>query len=591
MKFHRLSWLAFVCALLMFLSVSSYAFASDLFFLQSPVDRELESISTESSETEVDGGVAEEESVQYEEVDLQVDDESTSSSDLTGDTQTNIIEEDPEVNGNMNPSDTSVILNAYLHPTPVGNEPPVADAGGPYYGHVGVDIRFDGSGSWDPDGNIVGYRWDFNGDGTWETGWLATPIYYFSYTTADVYDVLLKVKDDGDDDGFYIKYDTDTTEAYITVNQNPVADIDPDHVQELVGEEVSLYGGDSYDEDGIIANYKWYVQDDYGYWELISEGENEIYFNKTFYQINTYYIKLLVVDDDDASGSVYADVIVHNGEDPSAVIGLVETAEVDENITFDGSGSWDPDGFITDWYWDFNDGITDSGENVFHSYENAGSYVVKLTVTDNYGNTHMSKKRINISDDTGGVPSSGNMNLDNIDLLLDGSVVPSGSLKLEILERISQTLSKISIGSMLLSSINSKIEILSSGDSSTTNFLDDALSISIFYSPWPCHENEEITFTCNFDSGYNESRTYEYSWFWDDQTSNTTTDLISAVHTYAETGSYSIALQVTDNFGEEATTITTVIVEEAEGVNLNISSYNGASADVSTLTSYGSLGL
>jgi len=41
------------------------------------------------------------------------------------------------------------------------NEPPIADAGGPYYGHPGENIEFDGSESNDSDGTIVNYTWDF----------------------------------------------------------------------------------------------------------------------------------------------------------------------------------------------------------------------------------------------------------------------------------------------------------------------------------------------------------------------------------------------------------------------------------------------
>ena len=54
--------------------------------------------------------------------------------------------------------------------SPPSNEPPVADAGGPYTGYVNVSVSFDASGSYDPDGDeIVSYVWDF-GDGTNGTG-------------------------------------------------------------------------------------------------------------------------------------------------------------------------------------------------------------------------------------------------------------------------------------------------------------------------------------------------------------------------------------------------------------------------------------
>ena len=51
-----------------------------------------------------------------------------------------------------------------------GNHPPVADAGGPYAAHVGQQITFDGSGSYDPDqgDNIVLYEWDLDGDGQYD---------------------------------------------------------------------------------------------------------------------------------------------------------------------------------------------------------------------------------------------------------------------------------------------------------------------------------------------------------------------------------------------------------------------------------------
>lgn len=45
---------------------------------------------------------------------------------------------------------------------------PIADAGGPYTGTVGEAITFDGSGSYDPDGTIVNYEWDFESDGVFD---------------------------------------------------------------------------------------------------------------------------------------------------------------------------------------------------------------------------------------------------------------------------------------------------------------------------------------------------------------------------------------------------------------------------------------
>jgi len=51
-------------------------------------------------------------------------------------------------------------------------------------------------------------------------------------------------------------------------------------------------------------------------------------------------------------------------------------------ITFDGSLSYDRDGRIVTWTWDFGDGNVGSGEIVTHSYASPGNYTVVLTVKD-----------------------------------------------------------------------------------------------------------------------------------------------------------------------------------------------------------------
>jgi outer membrane protein assembly factor BamB len=54
-------------------------------------------------------------------------------------------------------------------------------------------------------------------------------------------------------------------------------------------------------------------------------------------------------------------------------------------VTFDASDSYDSDGYITKYSWNFGDGKTDSGKTVTHVYEAARPYTVNLTVTDDRG--------------------------------------------------------------------------------------------------------------------------------------------------------------------------------------------------------------
>lgn len=61
------------------------------------------------------------------------------------------------------------------------NRPPVPTAGGPYVGTEGSAVTFDGSGSTDPDGDALTYRWDFTADGTWDTAWSSSPTASFTF--------------------------------------------------------------------------------------------------------------------------------------------------------------------------------------------------------------------------------------------------------------------------------------------------------------------------------------------------------------------------------------------------------------------------
>lgn len=71
-----------------------------------------------------------------------------------------------------------------------GNQPPVADANGPYGGAVSTPISFSSAGSSDPDGTIASYAWAF-GDGGSAVG--ATPSH--SYSAAGTYTARLTVTD------------------------------------------------------------------------------------------------------------------------------------------------------------------------------------------------------------------------------------------------------------------------------------------------------------------------------------------------------------------------------------------------------------
>lgn len=54
-------------------------------------------------------------------------------------------------------------------------------------------------------------------------------------------------------------------------------------------------------------------------------------------------------------------------------------------IVFNASESYDPDGYIVRWFWEYGDGTTGNGEKSIHTYQTAGNYTVTLIVTDDRG--------------------------------------------------------------------------------------------------------------------------------------------------------------------------------------------------------------
>ncbi len=73
----------------------------------------------------------------------------------------------------------------------------------------------------------------------------------------------------------------------------------------------------------------------------------------------------------------------------SAVSGL--------GVSVDGSGSRDGDGTIASYAWDFGDGSTGSGATATHPYATAGTYTVRLTVTDDDGAVGTAQRTVTVA--------------------------------------------------------------------------------------------------------------------------------------------------------------------------------------------------
>lgn len=117
------------------------------------------------------------------------------------------------------------------------NDPPLAEANGPYTCEENQTVTVSSAGSDDPDGNIVQYEWDLDGDGSFETQG-ANP----TFSCVSVGSVTLRLRVTDDDGGTA----TDSTTVTIEAAADPLCDDDPDRDTDLQIEwDEPLVSGDT----------------------------------------------------------------------------------------------------------------------------------------------------------------------------------------------------------------------------------------------------------------------------------------------------------------------------------------------------------
>ncbi|RLF42900.1 MAG: hypothetical protein DRN18_01485 [Thermoplasmata archaeon] len=107
----------------------------------------------------------------------------------------------------------------------------------------------------------------------------------------------------------------------------------------------------------------------------------------TYSAEGTYNVTLTIYGGGGRTDSCTKRVKVLENWPPVAVAHPEHYAGNNPTIHFDGSDSWDPDGTIVSYFWDFKDGHTSTEVSPTHTFSEDGIYNVTLTVTDDGGKT------------------------------------------------------------------------------------------------------------------------------------------------------------------------------------------------------------
>jgi len=418
--------------------------------------------------------------------------------------------------------------------------------------YTGETITFNASGSYDPDGVIVSYFWDF-GDGTNATG----VVVEHSYANNSNYTVTLTVTDDDDA--------TDSTSATKTVlNRLPVASFSESAETVYTSETISFNASDSYDPDGVIANYFW----DFG------DGSNAtgVVVVHSYADNGNYTVTLTITDDDGASSSVTATKTILNRAPVASFTESAETVYTGEIITFNASNSYDSDGVIVSYFWDFGDGANATGAVVSHFYVDDGSYTVTLTVTDDDGGVSTSTatktvlNRLPVASFTENVETV----YTNEAFMFNASASydPDGIIVSYYWDFGDGTNATGAVVEHVYSNSGNYIVTLTvtddDGATASATSVKTVLNrspVAVFsWSPGYPILGEIVTFNAS-DSYDSDGLILSYEWnFGDGNVTTTSTPIIT--HVYANIGNYTVVLIITDDDGLSGTATNVLSVRE-----------------------------
>ncbi len=252
------------------------------------------------------------------------------------------------------------------------NTPPTASfTYWPLSPKVGDQVNFDASASTDTDGKIVQYSWSFN-DGYKDGGCKI----HRSCSTSGEYEVSLQVKDNLGAVSAVV-----TKTFSVVENEAPVASFDFFPTNPTVNADIRFDASSSTDSDGWIKKWEW----DFGDGEHRS-GEIVTH---SYDHAGTFQIHLTVTDNDGQTDETAQTVTVGVNQAPIASYTYFKSTDGQPlKYDFDAGSSYDSDGYIVSYAWDFGDGsapLTISTTTVTHIFPEKKTYKIRLVVTDNLG--------------------------------------------------------------------------------------------------------------------------------------------------------------------------------------------------------------
>ena len=246
--------------------------------------------------------------------------------------------------------------------------------------------------STDQDGKIIKWKWYLDGvliDEYSDLNYKKT--ISFNFTKSGLFQVSLVVEDN---------QNTLSLPYIVTINiinQRPVPRItatpNPQFNNLLSGSSIIFDGSLSSDPDGTISKYSW----NFG---LAGSYQNQSETIK-YTRPGTYSATLTVTDNLGLSATSSPFIFNIQNSAPKAVITHQNpslSVKAPAQLSFDGSSSSDLDGTIVRYFWEVVGTLQNSSSvSATLNFTTAGSYIVRLTVTDDFGATGIDEVIVDVS--------------------------------------------------------------------------------------------------------------------------------------------------------------------------------------------------
>lgn len=453
-------------------------------------------------------------------------------------------------------------------------------------------VSFNGLASFEINGRIVAWDWDFGDGGAGSTTTTAA-------TLVDSHDgtgTLTGLTDSGDGTGASSMVDFGDGTAALSAATAATAGATVNHVyvgaqtymvtltvtdqlgaKATVTKSVTVTGtAISQPRANIVPSVNGYTVNYDGQQSSSTNGATIVRWEWTFgdggtglgstvshtYVGGTYTATLKVTDSNGYTGTSSVQVTTAN----TAPVPSFTATLNNLTVAVDASGSKDPDGSIASYAWDFGDGLQGVGQTATHTYASTGTYPVRLTVTDNLNTETSLTKSVTVTAANASPTAAFTTSANALVLSVDGSASsdPNGPIA-----SYAWTFGDGATGTGVTAShtyasggTRTVTLTVTDGQGATGSTSQSVTTVAANVPPVPSFTVSANALTINLDASAStdpDGFITAHNWDFGD---GGTASAITPSHTYANAGTYTVRLTTFDNQGVSASTTKVVTVSK-----------------------------